>query len=184
MVLNGGKLGVAADETIGTLFFGGVQQATGTYGSTSSAATFKDNTRFSGTGIVTVTGVVAAGPYALWSAVISNPADRDRTDDPDGDGLTNLQEYLFGTSPIAGNGATVQTQSSPSGLVVRWCQRSATGAYVLQEGTTLADPWAVSAVVPVNAADQSGLYSADYVRKEAVIPINSVRKFVRVQATE
>jgi autotransporter-associated beta strand protein len=47
-------LGTGVNETVGGLVLGGLPQAPGTYGSTSSLATFKDNEYFAGSGIVTV----------------------------------------------------------------------------------------------------------------------------------
>ncbi len=51
-----GKVNLAAgvNEIVGALYFGTTIEAAGTYGSTLSAAIFKDDTRFSGTGILTV----------------------------------------------------------------------------------------------------------------------------------
>lgn len=126
----------------------------------------------------------ALSPYSLWSTAITSPDDREKTDDPDGDGFTNHEEFLFGTPPITNTGNLTTLGKSGANLVVRWCQRASGVTYVLQESTTLENPWATSAVVPVYAADQTGLYSTEYIRNEAVIPIDSDRKFVRVQATE
>lgn len=185
LVINGGKLGVAAaaNETVSTLYFGSVQQLAGTYGSTTSSATYKDDTHFSGTGIVTVAVGPVTDPYELWSASIPNPGDRGRTADPDGDGFSNLSEYLFGTSPTASNGSLSTFEKTGPGLIVRWNQR-ATGSsvYVLRESATMAEiPWPTSTAAITDNATQ-GL--TDYVRKEAIIPVNSARKFVRVEATE
>jgi fibronectin-binding autotransporter adhesin len=66
-----------ANDTVAGLILGGVAKAAGTYGSTSSTATFKDDEYFSGTGILTVTpagvpgdynnnGVVDMADYVLW----------------------------------------------------------------------------------------------------------------------
>ena len=185
LVISGGIVDVVtgANEVVNTLYFGSTQQVAGTYGSSSSAATYQDDSRFSGTGIVTVALGPVTDPYTLWSAVIPNPADRAPTADPDHDGFTNLQEYLFGTSPIANNGSLTTFESTPGGLLIRWAQR-ASGTYILQESATLADPWTTSTAVISDATDQTGLYSADYTRKEALIPIDSPRKFVRVFASE
>jgi autotransporter-associated beta strand protein len=183
VIINGGKLGVTdgMNETIGSLYFGSVKQAAGTYGSTTSTATHKDDTHFSGTGIVTVSPDVVAG-YEQWASVITNGQNA-RGQDADGDGFTNLQEYLFGTSPIVANGSLSTLEKSGNNLIIRWSQR-VPGTYTLKESTTLMNPWTTSAIVPTNAADQTGQYSPDYTRKEAVIPVDSVRKFVRVEATE
>lgn len=185
VVIDGGKLGIAAtaNETVSALYYGGIQQIAGTYGSSTSSATFKDDTRFTGDGILTVTTGPVTDPFIGWASVIPNPDDRDREDDPDGDGFTNLEEFLFGTSPIASTASLTTSGKSGGFLIVRWCER-ASATYVLEESSTLQSPWPASAVVPADAADQSGLYSADYVRKEAQIPVDSAAKFVRVQATE
>lgn len=185
LVINGGKVGVPGltNETVKTLFFGSTQQDAGTYGSTASGATHQDDTRFTGTGIVTVTH----GPlvtYEDWAMVITNPSDRDRTDDADGDGFSNLDEFLFGTSPISSNATLSTTENTGSGLIIRWCERVGSGSvYVLQESTDLAT-WNTSSVSPSLDLNQSALYSDSYVRKQAIIPIDSVTKFARVKATE
>ena len=180
VVLNGGKLDISADETVGRLSYGNVQQVAGTYGSTASSAMFKDDTRFSGTGML----MVMLNPgmtYETWAEVIPNANDRDRTDDPDGDGFSNLEEYLFGTSPVAATGSLAEFERSGSNLIVRWNQLEDGGNYVLQESTTLQSPWPVSTATITDNPVQN---VPDYIRKQAVIPVNSDRKFVRVQATE
>lgn len=48
------SLAAGVDEAVGQLYFGGKQRRVGTYGSTSSAASVKDDTHFAGTGILTV----------------------------------------------------------------------------------------------------------------------------------
>jgi len=54
--LYNGKINLAAtvNETIGSLFFGTASQAAGTWGSTLSSATFKNDTYFTGAGMLTV----------------------------------------------------------------------------------------------------------------------------------
>ncbi len=47
--------------------------------------------------------VQVATPYSLWaSAKISNPADRDPGDDPDGDGILNIGEFGLDGDPVSG----------------------------------------------------------------------------------
>jgi autotransporter-associated beta strand protein len=47
-------LAAGVNETIGWLYYGGKMRSVGTYGSTGSAAVYKDDTHFSGTGVLTV----------------------------------------------------------------------------------------------------------------------------------
>ncbi|MES2659624.1 MAG: autotransporter-associated beta strand repeat-containing protein [Verrucomicrobiota bacterium] len=177
-----GKLGLAADETVGTLFFDGDEQDPGTYGAIGSDTDFP-NARFTGTGILTVGGVATVG-YETWALVITNGLD-ERSEDADSDGFSNLDEFLFGTSPVDSTATLSTVENTGSTLIIRWCERlDSTSVYELQESTTLVNPWDVSEVTPTDDDDQDGLYSGSYVRKQAVIPVDSVRKFARVFATE
>ncbi|MFO0811121.1 MAG: PEP-CTERM sorting domain-containing protein [Gemmataceae bacterium] len=58
-------LGAGINDTVAQLVLGGVTQVAGTYGSTASTATFKNDEYFTGTGIITVTGVPEPGSLAL-----------------------------------------------------------------------------------------------------------------------
>jgi autotransporter-associated beta strand protein len=69
------ELGAGLNELIGTLLLNNAAQAFGTYGSTASSATFKNDEFFSGSGIVTVgmipgdyngDGKVDAADYVVW----------------------------------------------------------------------------------------------------------------------
>jgi len=186
LVINGGKLGIVtgANEVVDTLYFGSTQQVAGTYGSTSSTATHQDDSRFAGTGILTVnTNPVVTDPYAAWSAQITDPSQRGRSADPDGDGFTNLQEYLFGTSPTAATASLTQIEKTGSGLIVHWNQlATGTSIYTLRESTTMLEsPWPVSTATISDSAVQD---IPGYVRKQALIPINTAHKFIRVEANE
>jgi hypothetical protein len=111
-------------------------------------------------------------------------ADADRNADPDGDRFTNIQEFLFGSSPIAGNGSLVNSETSGGNLVLRWLQRVSGSSYLLKESATMnAGDWSTSAVVPADDADQTGV-PADYVRRKAVITTGETRMFFRVEGTE
>lgn len=177
------NLAHGAADTIGTLTLGGVQVAAGTYVAEGSATPGIPTPRLKGTGSL----VVTTGPslsYDEWSAIIPNPDDRDRTDDPDRDGFSNLDEFLFGASPIAATGSLTQASRSGSDLMVRWLQLTGAGSYVLQESLTLLDnPWPASGITPANDPDQSGLPTG-YTRRQAIIPISGSRKFVRIEGAE
>ena len=60
-------LGAGVNETVQGLYLGGILQAVGTYGSTASSATFKNDEYFSGTGIIT-TVVPEPRTWALLAA--------------------------------------------------------------------------------------------------------------------
>jgi len=170
-------------DTVNSLTLGGVAAAPGTYGSTSNTTSGIIHTSYiTGSGLLVVTtGPAGTSPYDSYASVIANPADRGQGADPDHDGFTNFQEYLFGLSPISPNGSLTTLTSASGSVTLHWFQR-ANVTYVLQESTDLAT-WTTSGVTPATAADQSHVYSADYVQMEAVIPVAGAKKFVRVQAT-
>lgn len=172
-------------ESIGRLILAGVQMPVGKYAAVGNGgAGITETARIKGFGTLLVTVPPITDPFELWALQIPNPANRGRTSDPDGDGSTNLQEFLFGTSPNVANGSLATFQSTPTGLIVRWSQRATgTSTYVLRESETMLEStWPVSTAPIADGATQDLL--PDYRRKEALIPIDGVSKFVRVQATE
>jgi autotransporter-associated beta strand protein len=99
LVIEGGKVDVTNNETVTELFFGAVAQAAGTYGATGSGATNIDDTRFQGTGIVTVTG---AG-YGSWITGFGlSVPNQSASADPDNDGIANGVEWVLGGNPATG----------------------------------------------------------------------------------
>ncbi|MES2658956.1 MAG: autotransporter-associated beta strand repeat-containing protein [Verrucomicrobiota bacterium] len=113
LVINGGKVAPTGTEVVNTLFFGGVQQASGTWGATDSGATHIDNTRFSGTaGVVSVISAPGASGYATWAS--ANADNQESNLDFDLDGVSNGVEYFMGltgssftANPGIGAGDTV-----------------------------------------------------------------------------
>jgi autotransporter-associated beta strand protein len=110
LILSGGSVAATGTETVTTLFFGAVQQAAGTWGATGSGATHIDDVHFSGTtGMVSVlVGPSAVSDFDAWLGTFSTitlPADKLPTADPDGDGMTNQQEYAFGLNPASASSA-------------------------------------------------------------------------------
>jgi autotransporter-associated beta strand protein len=145
------------NETVAALFFGATPMADGVYGSTSSTAPLanQDNTRFSGTGTVTVDSSLVPGGFSTWLANggFANDAllvgQDGPNDDPDNDGISNLVEYaLDGFDPTAPNAAP----GSISGLLVTYTKRALAVTngdvtYTIEESTDLgvSDLWAPAA---------------------------------------
>ncbi|MCX6873707.1 MAG: Ig-like domain-containing protein [Verrucomicrobia bacterium] len=137
---------------------------------------------------LTLEGPVAgppAGSYDAWAAGYGLTAGAaSRGADPDGDGFTNIQEFLFGTSPVAGNGTLVTSETLGGGLVLHWLQRASGCSYLFQESLTMgASDWSTSVIVPALDVDQSGVPTG-YERYKATISIGVARKFFRVEGTE
>jgi fibronectin-binding autotransporter adhesin len=102
LVIDGGKVNLAASETVGVLVLGNTTRGNSTYGSTSSAAAVTNNTYFSGTGILTV-GDGGGGPppvsFAAWA--LSYNVTNSTTANDDGDKFTHGEEYAFDLDPTA-----------------------------------------------------------------------------------
>ncbi|MCF7730330.1 MAG: autotransporter-associated beta strand repeat-containing protein [Akkermansiaceae bacterium] len=176
-------------EVVDTLWIDGTQMAAGTYGAPGSGATNTDGTHFAGAGVVQVTTAPPAG-YDEWAGPGGYNLTGDdalRTSDPDGDGFTNLQEFLFGSSPVEGNGSLVTTTSTGGNLVLRWLQRQTPGqaTYTLLESTTLgAGSWvAVGSPVPAVDDDQAAA-PTNYEYWKVTLPIAAGKDFYRIEGVE
>ena len=94
LVIDGGKVEPVGSETVGSLFFGAVEQGPGTYGSTSSAATTQDDSRFSGTGVIVVPA--ASTPFETWAGGTGPGLGFD--EDFNSDGVDNGIAFLLGAA--------------------------------------------------------------------------------------
>jgi hypothetical protein len=139
---------------------------------------------------LTLEGPVTGPPAGSYDAWAGSPDGYGLTGDnalrgadADSDGFTNIQEFLFGTSPVAGNGTLVTSVTLGGDLVLHWLQRASGCSYVLQESITMgAGEWSTSAIVPA-LDDQSGVPSG-YERYKATILIDVAPKFFRIEGTE
>jgi hypothetical protein len=128
--------------------------------------------------------VPVTDPYDIWKSQITNGQDG-RAQDADFDGFTNLQEFLFGTSPIAGNGSLVTATVSGNNLILRWLQRETAATYTLKQSASLAaGSWStVVSPIPATDPDQSGT-PANYDRYTATLPISGGKLFYRIEGVE
>ncbi len=111
LILSGGTVELVADETVNTLYYGGAAQTAGTYGSSAviPPVTFPDDTRYSGTGVLTVATTGISTGFTAWIAgtFANGPVpigQQGPNSDPDADGVSNLIEYaITGMDPTAGD---------------------------------------------------------------------------------
>jgi len=107
-----------------------------------------------------------------------------RTDDAEGDGFNNVQEFLFGTSPIASNGSLVTTTTSGGNIVLRWLQRETGSTYTLVQSATLeTGSWTTASQIPALDGVQTGA-PTDYDYYTVTIPIGSGKLFFRIVGLE
>jgi autotransporter-associated beta strand protein len=106
-------LNFVGSDTVDSLVLGGANQPAGTYGAVGSGAEFE-------TPRITGTGLIIAGepdPFVEWIASypsLTGP-NTARDADPDGDGLTNIQEFAFNSAPDNG-GASGKMRSAVSAV--------------------------------------------------------------------
>lgn len=115
------------NETVRALRLAGIPQPPGTYGSTSSFATYKLNEFFSGGGLLTVltygtgdynvNGVVDAADYVIWRKQ-NGIHSQFLAADGSGNGAVGVEDHTywrerFGNSPGAGSGSLSSTNVIP-----------------------------------------------------------------------
>jgi autotransporter-associated beta strand protein len=86
-----------------SLTLNGVTQPIGTYGSTASNATHRNDTWFAGPGTLTVSGLP---DYQSWAGNYPGSDLTDPDGDADGDGLANREEWIWGLNPTSGSHAS------------------------------------------------------------------------------
>ena len=148
LVVNGGKVDpMGATEVVGTLYFGAVQQASGTWGASGSGATHIDNTHFTGTGVVNVT----TGPagYSSWADLYAPGQTMDQ--DHDNDGVKNGIEYFMGQT-----GSTFTASPAAVSGTVTWPMgANYTGVYGTDYEVQSSTDLVIWAQVPAGTGDNT-----------------------------
>ena len=123
------------------------------------------------------------GDYTTWAATFPGFVDTAAGSDPDGDGLTNQQEYAFGLDPTKGNSVSPITQMlSKTGGTFKYTRRlpSLTGlAYTYESSTTLGG-W--GAFTPVSETSNSGSPVEEITVTLPGALLTNPKLFVRVKA--
>jgi autotransporter-associated beta strand protein len=185
--INGGKLNLnyIGTKNVASLTLGGVAMTTpGTYGSVASGGNFQNDTYFTtgSTGTVTLGG---GSDYDTWLGgfTFAPGADTTPTGDPDGDDMTNQQEYAFGLDPTLGssvNPIVAQLDAVTGNFqYTRRATPAATGlTYTVLTSTDLAG-WAAG------GATETGFTTAGNIQTVTVnvtTPPVGGKLFVRVEA--
>jgi autotransporter-associated beta strand protein len=181
------NLNYAGTKNVASLTLGGLAQTTpGTYGSIASGANFQSDTWFTtgSTGTVTIGG---GSDYDTWldDFTFAPGADITATGDPDGDGVSNEEEYAFGLNPTLGSSANpIVAPLDPVTGNLQYTRRAtpaATGlTYTVLTSTTLAG-WTAGGATETGFTTSGNIQT---VTVNVTAPPVGGKLFVRVEAEE
>ena len=126
-------------------------------------------------------------PYDTWAngTFAHTFTDKDPTHDPDGDGMTNFQEFALGLDPTTGASANpITKQLDKSSGIFKYTRTKDSGlTYIYESSTTLSDPWDAFAPVtnPPGAVSISDTVEEVTVEVPAALLANP-KLFLRVKA--
>jgi len=136
---------------------------------------------FATTGVISVTSGVVLTPFQTWAASYSLSGDNAlSTGNPDKDGLTNLQEFAFGTNPTTLDGAILKVEKSGTNALFTYIERNADVTYTVKSGSTLTGWTTATGITYLGGVDQTGVLSG-YTRKQFTSPLAS-KEFFRIEA--
>ncbi len=115
------NLNYTGTDVVGGLFFDGAEQEQGTWGRIGSLTAAHTSARITGDGILNV----VSDPFTPWIDTFTtlSGAQKDKTADPDNDGLTNLEEFALDGNPESGTAtgkvrARIETVGADQALVI------------------------------------------------------------------
>ena len=166
LIIDGGRVNLSSgNEVVDTLFFGTTQQVAGTWGANGSGATNIDDSRFTGTGVLTVTTGPVSG-YTTWAN--ANAGGQGAQLDFDNDGVPNGVEYFMGET-----GSTFTTNPSVVNGKITWPKDpGANVTYLIQISHNLSD-WTTATTGVVDAGTIV----------EYTLPTGESRRFARLLVT-
>jgi endonuclease/exonuclease/phosphatase family metal-dependent hydrolase len=136
---------------------------------------------------VAVSGTVAEGAaYSDWarSHELDPQTNGARGADPDKDGYSNWQEFLFGELPTTHTAALWSHERQGSDMLFKFFARADGVAYKLMTTRDLVgEPWAEDFSEVADSADQTGA-PPGYRRRHVVVPIVTGARFFRLEAVE
>jgi autotransporter-associated beta strand protein len=148
-------------DTVGKLFIGETQVASGTYGTEGSEAPVIGIPQITGTGTLFVSNGPGDSGFASWQT--ANTTTGGLNDDHDNDGVDNGIEYFLGgpNGNTTGFTALPGVTNTAGTLSVTWTKGSGyTGAYPtdfwVETSATLAEPWTKETLGGGNITNDSG----------------------------
>lgn len=125
----------------------------------------------------------AASPYDTWAAGYALQGNAALSNaDPDGDGLSNQQEYAFGMNPTASSPGLVSSASVSGQLVVTFLTRENL-SYAVQSTSNLeTTAFADNANILIETGPTEPTPPAGYIRKKFSVTTSGGKNFFRVVA--